>query len=101
MRTPLQLLLAVPLATLAACAEKPAEPPAVAAACLECHRGEAAAAIPGWPPLDSLSSEEIAAKLRGYRERQVPESRMSDVAHELSDEEIRQLAEYYGRGAGK
>ena len=30
----------------------------------------------------------ITAKLRGYRSGRVPDSRMTDVAHELSDEEI-------------
>ena len=100
-RAPQKLLLTVLLASLVACAEKQAEAPAIAAACPECHRDDGAAAIPGWPPLDSMSREEIATKLRGYRNRQVPESRMSDVAHDLTDDEIRQLAEHYGQNPGR
>jgi cytochrome c553 len=91
------------LALLPAChlvaADQPTEAPALAQACLQCHQNGGAAAIPGWPPLTAMSSEEIVAKLSGYRDRQVSGSRMTAVAHDLTDEEIRQLSEHFGRKA--
>lgn len=87
------LVLAV---LLTACAEKQPQEPALAASCVECHRHEGGATVPGWPPLASLSSADIEAKLRGYRAGNNPDSRMTEVAHDFSDEDIRLLAAYYG-----
>lgn len=91
-------------ALVAACplvaADQPTEAAALAQACLECHQNGGAATIPGWPPLTAMSREEIVAKLSGYRDRQVSSSRMTAVAHNLTDAQIRQLAEHFGRKAG-
>ena len=39
------------LALLGACSDQSTEPPDLVTTCLECHRSEGGAAIPGWPPL--------------------------------------------------
>ena len=64
--------------------------------CSTCH-GDGDAAIPGWPPLKTLSKAELVSKLTTYRNQLVPESRMSDVTHHFSDEEIRQIADYFSQ----
>jgi cytochrome c553 len=91
------------LALLPACplvaADLPTRAPDLAQACLECHQNGGAAAVPGWPPLTAMSREDIVAKLSGYRDKQVSGSRMTAVAHDLTDAEIRQLAEHFGRKA--
>ena len=93
-----RLTVLMGILTLCACAEQQApEAPEVAAACLQCHHNEGDAAIPGWPPLTVLSEEEIRGKLRAYRDRANPDSRMTDIAHKLGDDEIEQLARFYGR----
>jgi cytochrome c553 len=83
---------------LTGCLETPeetAEAPALTATCAECHGSAGGAAIPGWPPLSTMSKAQLVGKLQGYRDQQVPDSRMSDVSHNLTDEEIQALAEYY------
>ena len=76
-------------------AQETKEAPALAAVCEECHGSAGEATIPGWPPLSAMSKAQLAGKLRGYRDQQLPDSRMSDVSHNLSDEEIQALADYY------
>lgn len=90
------LALGLLVVACAACAQKEPETPALAGTCMECHRNEGAATVPGWPPLTSISSADLQAKLIGYRNQSNPGSRMTDVAHDLTDAEIRELAEYYG-----
>lgn len=91
------LALSLLLAVCAACSQEEADTPALVSTCLECHNNGGAATVPGWPPLTSFNSAEIEGKLEGYRSQANPDSRMSDVAHDFSDEDIRQLARYYGR----
>lgn len=93
------LLLALVVASgIAACGEKQeaSAVPELALSCQECHSATAGA-IPGWPPLGTMSSDDLTAKLRGYRDSQIPESVMSDVSHKLSDADIQLLADYYGK----
>lgn len=68
----------------------------VAASCVECH-GDGEAAIPGWPPIKFMSREEIKTRLTTYRDQLVPGSRMGDVSHHFSDEDIDAIAEYFAR----
>ena len=93
----LALLGALPLNACSEQVPEAPEMPQVATACLECHRNDGGATIPGWPPLTGLGKDEIRGKLSAYRNLGNPESRMTDVAHDLSDEEIEQLAQFYGR----
>ena len=92
-----RLLVLFVASGIVACGEKQGASamPELAHSCQECHSA-ASGAIPGWPPLDEMSSKEIVAKLRGYRDSQIPESVMSDVSHELSDADIQLIADYYG-----
>lgn len=71
-------------------------PTQIATSCVECH-GDGKAAIPGWPPIKYMTREEIITKLTTYRDQLVPGSRMSDVSHEFSDEDIEAIAEYFAR----
>ena len=78
-----------------ATAQETTEAPALTATCAQCHGSAGGAAIPGWPPLSTMSKAQLVGKLQGYRDQQVPDSRMSEVSHNLTDEEIQALAEYY------
>ncbi len=64
-------------------------------ACAECHGPEGRAKIPGWPPISSFSYDELVAKLKAYRDGVVPESQMHEVAHQLGDDKIDEVARYY------
>jgi cytochrome c553 len=63
--------------------------------CQTCHGENGAGAIPGWPAIAGLPPAEFSSKLKGYRGQQNPDSVMAEAAHDLSDEEIEQLARYY------
>ncbi len=71
------------------------EQPEVVRVCSECHGAEGKAPIPGWPPIAGMGKEELISKLKGYRAKLVPESRMSDVTHNFTDSEIEAIAQYY------
>jgi hypothetical protein len=51
--------------------------------------------MPGWQPLGEMDEATIASKLRGYRAKLVTDSTMTKVAHDLSDEEISAVADFY------
>jgi len=72
-----------------------AEPGNTVKACAECHGLEGRTQIPGWPPISDYSQAELESKLKAYRQGLVPESRMDSVAHQLSDEQIREVSEYF------
>lgn len=105
MHSTLSRLLALPPATavamilcllpLAGTASDEA-PRKVATTCVECH-GDGEAAIPGWPPIKFMTREEIKTRLTTYRDQLVPGSRMGDVSHDFSDEDIDAIAEYFAR----
>jgi cytochrome c553 len=78
-------------------AESPPEstPDIVLSRCQTCHGERGSAAIPGWPEIAGLPQAVFSSKLKGYRGQQNPESVMAEAAHDLSDEEIAQLARYY------
>jgi len=84
--------------TLSACDTAPQSgaDPQLVSSCAECH-GDGQGAIEGWPPLTSMTEQEIVAKLTGHRARVVADSTMARVAHDLSDDEIQQLAEHFAQ----
>ena len=70
-------------------------PPDVLNACSQCHQHTGNAAIPGWPPLNTMTKQQIVSKLKGHREQIVPDSMMSKVTFKLTDQQIEDIAEYY------
>ena len=63
--------------------------------CTECHGTQGDAALPGWMPIGSMTEQEIIGKLTGHRAKLINDSTMSKVAHDLTDEQIKQIATYY------
>mgnify|MGYP000117867142 FL=1 len=70
-------------------------PPDVLNACSQCHEHTGSAAIPGWPPLNTMTKQQIVSKLKGHREQIIPDSTMSKVTFELTDQQIEDIADYY------
>ena len=69
--------------------------PPVVKVCVECHGMQGRAQVPGWPSLASMSYEEIKQKLVAYRAQRIPDSRMTEVAHILDDQDIDTVARFY------
>lgn len=92
------ILIATHAAPPSTCADSnaPAEASDVLNSCPQCH-GNSGAAIPGWPPIGTLSKERLISKLTGYRNQLNRESRMTDVTHDFSDEDIERIANHYAR----
>lgn len=90
--------LSLALPCIADSGDEPSMPTSevLAATCVECH-GDGKAAIPGWPPIKFMSREEITTRLTAYRDQRMPGSRMNDVTHRFSDEDIEAIAEYFAR----
>jgi len=65
--------------------------------CTECHGTVGQSAIPGWPPIAGTSKAELVSKLKGYRANFVLESVMTDVAHNFTDSQIDEIADYYSQ----
>lgn len=63
--------------------------------CTECHGTHGDAALPGWMPIATMTQSEIVAKLKGHRAKLINDSTMSKVAHDLTDEQIEEIATYY------
>ena len=70
-----------------------AEPPAL---CVECHGANGIANIPDAPNLAGETAMYIDAQLKAFRSGKRVHEIMSPIAAELSDSEIRELADYYG-----
>lgn len=85
----------VATAQAAAAGEEPSAIPDLLAACSQCHSQSGQAALPGWPSLSDMDSKEIVGKLKGHRNLIVPDSMMSKIAFELTDQQIEEIAEYY------
>ncbi len=66
------------------------------AGCASCH-GENGAGTGGGPRLDIQTPAYIAASLRAYRDGSRPSGTMMAAASRLSDEQIAELAQHYGR----
>lgn len=73
--------------------EKPR--PSLINQCMECHGNEGRAAIEGWPPIAGQKKEILVRKLKAYRNQLVKESVMSRGVHDLSDEQLEQVASYF------
>lgn len=98
--------VAAVLPPLPAAAQQPGGSPAAKAnQCLGCHE------IPGYksvfpqvypvPKIINQSAAFIETALKAYRSGARTHPSMNSVAAQLSDEDIRQLAQYYAAGAAK
>lgn len=87
------LFLFLSLTTTNAMAEK--DP--VINMCINCHGKEGNATIPGWPAIAGMSKHNLISKLKSYRAKSNPESRMSDVTHSFTDSQIEEIANYYSQ----
>ncbi len=65
--------------------------------CAECHRKAGRTGTPFWPKMQGKSRAELVTLLESYREKRLKNVKMNAVAHSLSDEDIRALADYYAR----
>lgn len=90
------LCLALPCVAENSDAQASEPPKHIAASCVECH-GDGDAAIPGWPPIKFMTREEITTRLTAYRDRRMSDSRMNDVTHDFSDQDIEAIADYFAR----
>ena len=74
-----------------------AHPKTVLNLCTHCHSAQGNAALPGWPPLPSMSKSELITKLKGHRSMQIEDSTMAKVAEGLTDQQIEWIADYFSR----
>jgi cytochrome c553 len=111
-RSVLVLFLLLSVGLLPACgsdSEEASQAPAVAAVpeaavqvpekiqiCAECHR-KAGSRGPYWPRLQGKTRAELVTILKAYRDKVRTNKKMNKVAHELTDEDINELAEFYAR----
>lgn len=71
--------------------------PALVNECEQCHGTQGKAGILGWPPIAGQSKASLVAKLTAYRNQIAPDSIMARSVHDLSDEQIDELASYYAQ----
>jgi cytochrome c553 len=76
--------------------EAAVEVPEKISICAECHR-KAGRSGPYWPRLQGKTRAELVSLLRAYRDEQRTNEKMNKVAHELSDADIDELADFYSR----
>ncbi|HEV7346569.1 MAG TPA: c-type cytochrome [Devosia sp.] len=67
--------------------------------CARCHGEEGEGRLPGVPRLDIQTPAYLAAQLRAFRVGARESGTMIAAARTLSDEQIEELARYYGRSA--
>lgn len=82
-----------PVATTAAGRDK-------SMSCLACHGAEGVSDYDVWPDLAGQSAEYLAKQLRDFRDGRRHDPWMSPMAVPLSDEDIEELAAYFGSIAG-
>ncbi len=63
--------------------------------CVMCHGLAGEAFYEEWPDLPQMSQQEIENKLFAHRSGVIADSTMAKVTFDLTDEEIKQAAEYY------
>lgn len=70
--------------------------------CLDCHGAEGNAPIdPGYPKLGGQYHDYIAHALQGYRDGDRDHALMSQQAKDLTDQQIADLAAYFGSRPGQ
>jgi cytochrome c553 len=65
--------------------------------CFECHGKTGESVRPGTLPIGGIAKADIISKLKGYRSQRVPDSVMSRGSHDLNDEDIETVADYYSK----
>jgi len=83
--------------TTVAVAETTEEEPELIKVCAECHRKAGRTSAPFWPRLQGKSRAELVSLLRAYRDERLSNAKMNKVADTLTDEDIKQLADFYAR----
>jgi len=68
----------------------------LATECTTCHRAAAGGAIPS---ILGMAEARLAGVLKAYRDRELPNPVMQNVASRLTDEEIAALAAYFATAA--
>ncbi len=67
----------------------------VVSRCASCHGLGGTAMLEGWPDLPEMTQQELENKLFAHRAGLIPDSTMSQVTFDLTDEEIREAARYF------
>jgi cytochrome c553 len=65
--------------------------------CFECHGKTGEPGRVGTMPIGGMDKADIISKLKGYRSQRVPDSVMSRGVHDLNDEDIEAVADYYSK----
>jgi cytochrome c553 len=65
--------------------------------CFECHSTIGAPGRPGSAAIGGMAKKDIVAKLEAYRSQYINDSVMTRGSHDLSDEDIELVAEYFSR----
>ena len=73
--------------------------PELLSQCSECHGAQGEVSGPGKQPLANMPREVLVNKLKGYRQQLVPDSIMARSVHDLTDQQIEWLADYYSNTA--
>ena len=94
------VLIAVLALAAAPAALADPQAPEKAAVCAACHGADGKAALPIYPHLAGQYSNYIEQALREYRAGTRKNPVMAAQAGSLTDADIRQLAEHFGRMAG-
>ncbi|TQV74180.1 hypothetical protein FKG94_16365 [Exilibacterium tricleocarpae] len=101
LKVKLSVVFLVVLSGLPVVADEAAKSLPLVELCKKCHGPGGESAIPGWPPIAGMTKSELVSKLKGYRAKLVPESRMADVTHNFTDDQIEVIAQYYAElGSG-
>src|SRR5689334_5520796 len=76
-----------------------ASSPPGAAACLGCH--SATVDSSPMPSLESFTAEQIVTAMQAFRSGSRPATVMNRIAKGFSDEEVKAIADWYGRAKSK
>ncbi len=87
------------LISAAACSRTPLDGGELATSkgCVACHGNNGTATAPSYPSLDGQWERYLRLQLMAYRSGKRENGIMNGMAAALTDEEIRALAEHYGR----
>lgn len=73
----------------------PAAAASVVTGCVDCHGGKDTAPLPGMPRLAGLNATYVYQQTLLYHKRYLPDTSMTPLADELSDEDMRNVSVYY------
>ncbi|WP_029935917.1 c-type cytochrome [Thiomicrospira pelophila] len=73
------------------------DPPAKSTTCVGCHGADGNSLAPNFPKIAGQHAAYLEKALKDYREGYRRDSTMAAFARDLTDEEIKALAEYYSK----